>query len=420
MRSEAEYKDMRKGTDKTAAAKQYRYGVNYIPPRSWLDFWKNFNAVHVEEDFGAIREIGFDHIRLHLRWDLFQPEPGRVDDGALSALAGVMDAARRGGLDSQVTVLNGWMSGPWFLPEVARGKNIITDVATVEAEYAFLAALRPVLNGHSAFMGIDVGNEINVFDTFLQKFSVSEGDVWLKGILTHCEKLFPSGFHVVGVDHQPWFSDTQFSRRALAGYGAATSLHTWAEFTGATRYGLESEECRCLTEYCAELANAYAADPKRPVWIQEFGVIDNWMSEGLFEPFVRASFKSAARCENLWGYTWWCSHEFPFGAVRQYGTINPAECKFGLIDARNRVKPLGRYVGECIADLKKGIGPPPLRTGVGIVIDESRPFDGWVYGKAFADLLRDGAHAKFVLSSKVGDAGYLGTRGICELTRAEA
>ena len=52
-----------------------KFGVNYVPSKGWFYSWVESDVSTTREDFAAIKNIGFDHIRLHLRWDLFQPNP---------------------------------------------------------------------------------------------------------------------------------------------------------------------------------------------------------------------------------------------------------------------------------------------------------------------------------------------------------
>ena len=390
-----------------------RSGVNYVPPKDWFYSWQDIDLAAVDEDFHAIRELGFDHMRLHLRWDLFQPNAAFVSKKLLNDLSCMLDKAYKYGLDVQIAALDGWMSGFWFLPNFIGNRNIVTDEDEIRAEEYFLAEHARAVGSHPALMGIDIGNEINVYDTFCKKFTVEEGDRWLRRILGRLDELFPGKNNVVGVDHQPWFSDVQFSRRTLAETGGMTSLHTWIGFTGALGYGDRSEECLHLQEYNIELADAYATDPARKVWIQEYGITNVWMKEEDFELYVRRSMMAAARCDSLWGFTWWCSHEFD----PAYKDFDPAECHFGLLDVNNRPKPLANHVRKCIEDMKRGEKLPDLKKGAAIVIDESEPFSGWKYGTAYADLLRQGEHGKFVLSSRADDKAYLSSRGIDRLIR---
>lgn len=147
--------------------------------------------------------------------------------------------------------------------------------------------------------------------------------------------------------------------------------------------------------------------------IQEYGITNVWLEEEDFELYVRRSMMSAARCESLWGFTWWCSHEFD----PAYKDFDPAECHFGLLDRDNKPKPLALYVKRCIEDMKRGMKEPPFKTGVAIVVDENEMFDGWKYGWAYADLLRADEHGKFVLSSRADGKQYLAGRGISRLIK---
>lgn len=385
-----------------------RFGVNYVPSRNWFYFWQHPCITDVDEDFCAIHELGFDHIRMHLRWDLFQPNAAVVPEYLLNHLRDMLDLAEKYRLQVQLSVFVGWMSGFWFMPSFIKGRHIITDPAMVEAECFLLEKLAGAVADKPAFMGIDIGNELNVYDMFYQTFSTEQGDWWLTGILGECARLFPGKLHVLGVDHQPWFKDVQFSRHALANTGGATSLHAWTAFTGATQYGFHSEENLCLQEFLIELANAYANQEDRPVWVQEYGITDAWADPADFEEYVRHTMMAATRSENLWGFTWWCSHDIS----PVYQDFDPIEYNLGLLTVKNTVKPLGEYVRRCICDIKNGEALPALQTGPALIIDDSKPFRGWTYGEAYADFLREGIHAKFVLASRMADMAYLYRRGI--------
>ncbi len=392
-----------------------RYGVNYVPPKDWFYSWQDIDLAAVDEDFHAIRELGFDHMRLHLRWDLFQPNAAFVSKKLLNDLSCMLDKAYKYGLDVQIAALDGWMSGFWFLPNFIGNRNIVTDEDVIRAEEYFLAELARAVGSHPALMGIDIGNEINMFATRLP-FTTEEGDRWLRRIFALLDELFPGKNNVVGVDHQPWFSDVQFSRRTLAETGGMTSLHTWIGFTGALGYGIDSEECLALQAFNIELADAYATDPGRKVWVQEFGITDEWTEPENFERYIRRSMMAAARCDSLWGFTWWCSHDID----KRLREFQPLEYGLGLLDGNNRPKPLADYIGKCIEDMKRGEKLPDLKKGAAIVIDESEPFSGWKYGTAYADLVRQGEHGRFVLSSRADDKAYLSSRGIDRLIRLKS
>lgn len=389
-----------------------RYGVNYVPSKDWFYSWENVDLSSADADFHAIREIGLDHIRLHLRWDLFQPNAAFVSGRLLASLSGLLDKAYKYGLGVQVAALDGWMSGFWFLPAFIGNRSILTDEDVIRAEEYFLTELARAVADHPALMGVDIGNEINMFATRMP-FTTEEGDRWLRRMLARLDELFPGKTNVAGVDHQPWFADAQFSRRALAETGGMTSLHTWIGFTGALDYGIDSEECLGLQAFNIELADAYAADPARKVWVQEYGITDEWTDPENFGRYIRRSMLAAARCDSLWGFTWWCSHDID----RRFRDFQPLEYGLGLLDGNNRPKPTAAYLTKCIEDMKRGEKLPDLKKGAAIVIDESEPFSGWKYGAAYADLVRRGEHGKFVLSSRADDKAYLASRGISRLIR---
>jgi hypothetical protein len=61
------------------------------------------------------------------------------------------------------------------------------------------------------------------------------------------------------------------------------------------------------------------------------------MPEAYISEYATTLLENAAACQNVWGFTWWCSHD-----------IDPAmkgllslEYTRGVLDQQNRVKPLG-------------------------------------------------------------------------------
>lgn len=46
-----------------------------------MDFWRNFNAAEVNDDFALLADLRLTMVRLFLLWDDFQPDPARKSDG---------------------------------------------------------------------------------------------------------------------------------------------------------------------------------------------------------------------------------------------------------------------------------------------------------------------------------------------------
>lgn len=78
--------------------------------------WLDWDQQAVVEDLSVIASLGLDHIRIQCLWPLFQPGITNVSERVLANLHALLDTAAGAGLDVEVTVLNGWMSGLSFMP----------------------------------------------------------------------------------------------------------------------------------------------------------------------------------------------------------------------------------------------------------------------------------------------------------------
>src|SRR5450432_322706 len=91
--------------------KQPRFGVNYTPSKHWWYSWLDWDQKSIAADLQAIAALGMDHIRIQCLWPIFQPNINYVSDTALQRLRALLDLADQAGLDVEVTVLDGWLSG---------------------------------------------------------------------------------------------------------------------------------------------------------------------------------------------------------------------------------------------------------------------------------------------------------------------
>ena len=168
-----------------------RFGANYVPSKNWFYSWVNPDYGAVEADFQAISSIGVDHIRMHLRWDLFQPNETYISDEMICRLKKILDLAEKYRLTAEVTVFVGWMSGFWFLPSFVWDKNIVTDKEQLSSQIDLLKKLSESVGGHKALLGIDIGNEINVYEMMQKPFTVEEGERCISALLRAADELFP-------------------------------------------------------------------------------------------------------------------------------------------------------------------------------------------------------------------------------------
>ena len=393
-----------------------RFGVNYVPSDAWWYRWVDWDRRAVEKDIEAIAALGMDHLRIHCLWPLFQPNPGYVSPVLLDRLHELLDVARGHALDVSVTVLNGWLSGFVFLPAWVGGRNIFTDRRTVLAEQTLFRAMAARIGDHPSFLGFDLGNELGVLQNRGHPVTPLEADQWQEGMLALCEEVAPGKLHVNGVDHAHWFSDAGFSRRSLANTGAMTSVHAWIEFTGARDlYSHRHVGCIELPSYCIELAKAYQGDPARKVWLQEFGATARWMPEEDIPGFMERTVRAVATSVNLWGCTWWCSHDI-HPRMQGFAAI---EYDMGLLDSENRPKPVGLRLRELAHEFRTA--PPEVvpRPKALILPDDTfrqqtgRP--GWRFASKYMEYAARGVHPGIILESQCEDRAYLASRGITEI-----
>lgn len=402
--------------------KHPRFGVNYVPRRRWWYCWLDWDRQSVRDDLSGVAGLGMDHIRIQCLWPLFQPGIATVSDRSLANLASLLDAADEAGLDVQVTVLNGWMSGLQFMPAwvaplagFGKGGNLFTDGKVVEAEKLLLHRIAETVGGHRRFMGFDIANEVDVLmNPQSNPATMSEGDAWAREMLAYCDEIAPGKFHVNGIDHVPWFNDFGFSREQAATTGHASVIHSYTLFDGLLQHYKYSDPAAVhLAEYEVELAYAYHTNLQRRVWVEETGATA--MPVSYMPEFMERSVRNIVATGKAWGVTWWCSHDID-PAVQGF---DDGEYHMGLLDLANRPKPLGKKFAELAAEIRRQGAEVVPRTKAMVIPDrglstKAWPPD-WKYALPFMQLTAKGVRPAIVLESRAGDAEYLKARGIAEI-----
>jgi len=403
-----------------------RFGVNYVPSNRWWFCWQDWDSSAIAADLRAVADLGMDHVRIQCLWPMIQPGPSYVSDTILGRLRDLLDSADRAGLDVQVTVLNGWMSGYSFMPVWvkpllhARGEdrgNIFVDAEVIEEEKLLFRRIAETCRDHRRFLGFDIGNELGVLQGINNPASQPQADAWAEQILGHCDTVAPGRFHVNGVDHQHWFADFGFSRENLATAGHASVVHSYGVFTGAfEHYGGKGVGSLHLAEYMAELAFAYHRDPARRVWVEETDVVpDEYIAAEYMPEYMEHLVRNAVSTEKLWGITWWCSHDFD-PAIKGFDEM---EYQLGLLDRAGRPKPLGRRFSALAKELR-GTPQSGGRRATALVIPDrglsakTWPPD-WSWATPFMKLVERGKKPCIVLAGRAADEDYLRQRGITEL-----
>lgn len=389
-----------------------RFGANYIPSKNWLHNWIDFDAVSVKKDLETIKSIGLDHIRAHLIWPYFQVNPTMMSNTAMNNLEHFTRICEEVDIDFCLSLFTGWMSGFHFIPAFMnqhRNFSMFSGENERECQKFYIRNIASVVAKSPKFIGFDLGNELSCVTHLDLKATVSSNDAWQKEMLELCEECAPGKLHNNGVDHQPWFADRAFSRESLVNEGAITALHTWVKFTGAMNHGgVLSVSSLHIAEYMAELAKAY--NPNRKIWIQEFGCSKLWLENEneSIEEFLRRSFRVMCETENVWGLTWWCSHDLSC----ELSGYDPLEYDLGLIDVNNQLKPAAKVLAELIAEYKNTPILPIKKNEAIIYHPADASQDSWSPAEEYMEFVEKGHRPAIVMDKHANDSEYLSSRGI--------
>jgi len=129
-----------------------------------------------------------DHIRVQCIWPFFQPEIDQVSERVLERLRSIDGCRVLAGLDVEVTVLNGWMSGIAFMPNWSGSRNQaqhLTEGDVVGAEKVLFSQNCRVRGQPSALLGFDLGNETGVLQGMRTR-DTRQSDEWAMDMLGFC------------------------------------------------------------------------------------------------------------------------------------------------------------------------------------------------------------------------------------------
>lgn len=412
-----------------------RFGVNYTPSHDWMHSWLSLNPDDVRRDFADIADLGLDHVRLFPLWTVLQPNRTLIRESALDDVRTVVDIAAEFGLDANVDVIQGHLSSFDFIPSwlfTWHDRNMFTDPEVVAAEADLVRALGARLADAPNFLGLTLGNEVNQFSDrpHPSPWPATQQDAarWLDTLLGAAREGAPAAQHVHSEYDAVWYLDDHpFTPEHASRLGALTTVHSWIFNGTAQRYGGRSTASDRHAEYLIELSRAFqsspGASPGHPIWLQEVGAPSNCLREDETPDFLEATVRAVARCADLWGVTWWCSHDVGRGLA----DFPELEYSLGLIDQQHTVKAIGRRFAEVAAGLRESRPAVATRsTGIVIEVDEAgvpvsrtAMSPGGAIFQAWVDLCESGADPAFVTSTDAADVAGLTARGIAELVHPD-
>jgi hypothetical protein len=114
----------------------------------------------------------------------------------------------------------------------------------------------------------------------------------------------------------------------------------------------------------AALARSYGNAPRKPIWLQEFGVCNVEMPEADVPKWMELAVTSSV-AEGVSWFTWWSSHD-----IDRRFEFHPFEYDLGLMTVDNQIKERGRmfkelaaaYSGKPVVIPTQPLPPPTQRT----------------------------------------------------------
>lgn len=394
----------------------------------------DFNADDIAADFDVLAGLGLDHVRVFAVWPYFQPNRTLIRPAALDQLRQMLDLAGERGLDVSVDGIQGHLSSYDFEPAWTRTwhrGSMFTDGRIITGLTDYLHAISSHLADHPNFLGMSLGNEVSQFAASVHPdrsaATPAEAWAWAERMLAACEAGAPGKEHQISeYDAAFFFSDHPFTPAMAARLGSTTTIHSWIFNNTAKIYGNLSEQSVRLAEYLIELGRGWAIDPHRPIWLQEIGAPLPPLSADQPVEFLRRAVTHALDTQNLWGVTWWCSHD----VSRDLADYPVLEYDLGLVDQSNTPKPVGAELAAIAAEVRASHTPPaPRTTAVVLDIEDAAPASGPAavgreacrpggrFFEAWMDLSITGQRPTTVLAAYAQDADHLAARGITRVVR---
>lgn len=401
-----------------------RFGANYTPSQDWMFQWMGIDPDVVRADFEALAGLGMDHVRVFPLWPQLQPNRTLIRRKALDDIALVADIAAEFELDIAVDVIQGHMSGFDFVPAWLvnwHDGNMFTDAAAIAAQAALVSAVYETVRDRPNLIGLTLGNELNQFQPPNPAAMPASSDQithWLTSLLT--APADPDTRHLIthSENDHLWYRDGHpFLPVHAARLGDITTVHSWIFNGTAARYGGLSPQSVRHAEWMIELSTAFAVDPDRQVWLQEVGAPSMNLAPEEMPEFTARTVTSALSSPDLYGITWWCSHD----VSRALGDYKDLEYSLGLLDTDNAVKPVGREFAAFVREARAGriALAQPRTVGVVVEVDDDdlprRRADlapGGAVFERWHELREHGEAVTVVTSRTATDPDALAARGI--------
>jgi hypothetical protein len=312
-------------------------GVNYWPASCGVEMWQAWPAAEIQRDLDLLRDLGFNCVRFFLRWQDFEPQPGRYSALAFRRLAQFLDWCRERKLLTQPSLIVGWMSGGIFWPEWKQDRNLFSDPYMLRRATAFATkAARACARFPETVLAIDQGNEICCLPDCLAAPPAAVAH-WCGAMSRAIRRGHPDVLVISGNEQAQVTADTGWRFGAQPGCDLY-SMHAYpnSAWHSLSFDGMTDPLAQSLLPFYTKCARAFG-----PVMVQEFGTI--FTIGECCDEYLRAMLP-ACQAAGANGFLWWSLRDFD--ADGHPYNKNAFEGPLGLVGADDRVKSVLHFFQE--------------------------------------------------------------------------
>jgi len=312
-------------------------GVNYWPASCGVEMWQAWPAEEIQRDLDLLRKLGFNCVRFFLRWQDFEPQPGRYSALAFRRLTQFLGWCRERKLLTQPSLIVGWMSGGIFWPEWKQDRNLFSHPYMLRRATAFATkAARACAGFPETVLAIDQGNEICCLPDCLAAPPAAVAH-WCGAMSRAIRRGYPDVLVISGNEQAQVTADTGWRFGAQPGCDLY-SMHAYpnSAWHSLSFDGMTDPLAQSLLPFYTKCARAFG-----PVMVQEFGTI--FTIGECCDEYLRAMLP-ACQAAGANGFLWWSLRDFD--ADGHPYNKNAFEGPLGLVGADDRVKPVLRFFQE--------------------------------------------------------------------------
>lgn len=360
---------------------RFLLGINYWPRRSAMYMWQRFDADEIREDFSRIKQMGLDVVRFFLMWEAFQPEPQRMDSGALRRFDRVMDLCAGAGLHAMPTLFCGHMSGCNWLPywtlerdsTAGRFRTITNDAVVdasigdfyadptlVAAQVFFAQRVGERVADHPAMLAWDLGNEFSNLRVPKSPRDAANWSLRLSDTLREVSGFGSSG----GMHGEDFDKDRNLRPSSIAQPWVFPTMHGYSVYSAFARDRLDPN----VVPFLCQLQQSFSG---KPVLFSEFGnpqcppggvtIVDGFacLDENEMAEYGRGVLERL-HARGALGAFWWCwgDYDLSLKGVPPFDRA-PHELRFGVVRSDGRPKPIAAALSEFAAEGRQIVADAP-------------------------------------------------------------